>query len=140
MRLRGFISVLATALFTFLFPCASLAGHHPTPPHPPAPVTPSVNVKSYGAMGDGTTDDTGSIQNAANAAAAMGQALFFPPGTYLHNSTVTFNGIVVNGSGGACVLQAGDPSNTAVILTGPNVALRNFVISSQRFGLGRIGQ
>jgi hypothetical protein len=81
-------------------------------------------------MGDGTTDDTGSIQNAANAAAAMGQALFFPPGTYLHNSTVTFNGIVVNGSGGACVLQAGDPSNTAVILTGPNVALRNFVISS----------
>src|SRR5262249_4445402 len=129
MRLRGIIGVLATALLTVFFPVASIAGHHPTPT-PPAPAPPSVNVRSYGATGDGTTDDTASIQNAANAAQALGQPLFFPPGTYLHNSTLTFNGIVVNGTGGACVLQAGDADNTAVILTGPNVSLRNFVVSS----------
>lgn len=128
MRLRSIIGAVAV-LLTASFPVASIAGHHPTPPAP-APVIPQVNVRSFGATGDGTTDDTTSIQNAANAAAAMGQPLFFPPGTYLHNSTVTFSGIVVNGSGGACVLQAGDPDNTAVILTGANVSLRNFVVSS----------
>lgn len=40
-----------------------------------------VNVKSYGAKGDGVTDDTAAIQQAAQA--AIGKYLFFPAGTYL---------------------------------------------------------
>lgn len=130
MRLRSFISLVATALvITACFPVASVARQRFTPA-PPVAATPQVNVQNYGATGNGTTDDTTAIQNAANAAAALGQPLFFPPGTYLHNGIITFAGIVVNGSGGACVLQAGDPDNTAVVLTGANVSLRNFLISS----------
>lgn len=41
----------------------------------------AVNVKDYGAAGDGTTDDTTAITNAINASA--GQSTFFPEGTYL---------------------------------------------------------
>ncbi len=37
------------------------------------------NVKSFGALGDGTTDDTTAIQNAINA----GGVTFFPAGTYI---------------------------------------------------------
>jgi hypothetical protein len=40
---------------------------------------PFVNVKSYGAVGDGVTDDTAAI----NAALAAANEIYFPPGTYM---------------------------------------------------------
>lgn len=40
-----------------------------------------VNVKNYGATGNGVTDDTLSIQNAL-AAGGVGSVVYFPPGTY----------------------------------------------------------
>jgi hypothetical protein len=40
----------------------------------------TVNVQTYGAMGNGTTDDTAAIQQAANA--ASGKTLYFPSGVY----------------------------------------------------------
>ncbi|MGE5631380.1 MAG: glycosyl hydrolase family 28-related protein [Caulobacteraceae bacterium] len=42
-----------------------------------------ISVKTYGAVGDGITDDTLAVQNAINAAVANGnKTLFFPHGTY----------------------------------------------------------
>src|ERR1700674_5137178 len=41
-----------------------------------------INVKSYGAIGDGSNDDRVAVQNAANVAIATGQPLYFPKGTY----------------------------------------------------------
>jgi hypothetical protein len=42
----------------------------------------TVNVKSYGAKGDGTTDDTAAVTAAFNAVQTTGGMLFFPPGRY----------------------------------------------------------
>ena len=42
----------------------------------------TLNVRTYGAVGDGTTDDTASIQAAINASTA-GAIVWFPAGTYL---------------------------------------------------------
>lgn len=47
-----------------------------------------LDVKYFGAKGDGTTDDTTAIQNALNAMSA-GSSLFFPPGTYKVSSDLT---------------------------------------------------
>lgn len=49
------------------------------------------NVKSYGAVGDGTTNDTSAIQSAIAAAgtASNGSIVYFPAGTYYVTSTLT---------------------------------------------------
>jgi len=41
-----------------------------------------VSVIDFGAVGDGSTDDTVSIQSGIDAAASSGKSLFFPGGTY----------------------------------------------------------
>jgi hypothetical protein len=57
------------------------------------------NVKEYGAMGDGTTDDTAAIVNTINAAIAAGVAngsnyaeVYFPPAVYLIAGNPTTGG------------------------------------------------
>lgn len=59
------------------------------------------NVKDYGAVGDGTTDDTATVQEAMDAlGVAGGGTLFFPPGEYyLHNQVNLVSNIVITGSG-----------------------------------------
>ncbi|WP_172657216.1 glycoside hydrolase family 55 protein [Myxosarcina sp. GI1] len=47
-----------------------------------------LNVKNFGAEGDGTTDDTIAIQKALNATTRNFQTVFFPKGTYLVNNTI----------------------------------------------------
>ncbi len=48
-----------------------------------------VDVKEYGATGNGTTDDTTAIQNAINSISTAGGTVLFPIGTYLISSTLT---------------------------------------------------
>lgn len=48
-----------------------------------------LNVKDYGAAGNGTTDDTGAINSALSAAtSADGGVVYFPAGTYLISSAL----------------------------------------------------
>ena len=56
-----------------------------------------INVRDYGAKGDGTTDDTAALISAANALES-GQELFFPKGTYLisHNGFSDFSSVYGN--------------------------------------------
>lgn len=48
------------------------------------PDTGVLNIKAFGAVGDGVTDDTVAIQNALNESRS-GLAVLFPSGTYLHS-------------------------------------------------------
>lgn len=61
----------------------------------------SANVKAYGAVGDGVTDDTAAVM-AAVAAMTSNSALYFPGGTYLVNDTIDLtekNGVSLLGDG-----------------------------------------
>ena len=51
-----------------------------------------VNVKDYGAVGDGSTDDTTAMQAAITAVATTGQGLYIPVGTYKITSVLTSAG------------------------------------------------
>lgn len=60
------------------------------------------NVKNYGATGDGTTDDTSSINDAIDALVAAGSGvLYFPAGTYKTTAALTTLSVpcVVRGDG-----------------------------------------
>jgi len=58
----------------------------------------AINVKAYGALGNGVTDDTAACQAALNAAA--GKSLYFPPGVYLLTEALTLAaGVTIYGAG-----------------------------------------
>jgi hypothetical protein len=60
------------------------------------------NVKDFGAVGDGVTDDTAAIQAAQNAiTSAIGGVLYFPPGRYKTSGPIVINrhGVIVQGCG-----------------------------------------
>jgi len=62
------------------------------------------DVRDYGAVIDGTTDDSDAIQDAATAAAVVNGAVFFPPGQYRITKTITFtSGVSVFGPGAEIV-------------------------------------
>jgi|GEM_PF-3647414 len=68
-----------------------------------AQFTGQVNVKCFGARGDGVTDDTGAIVASINAVPAKGGTVFFPPGMYLTTGTpITDKKVTLEGSGGSC--------------------------------------
>lgn len=81
-----------------------------------------ISVKTYGASGDGTTDDTTAIQNAINAAMANGGAtIYFPAGTYVITSALTIstsnnnNNIVLMGATGGTSFSKGTISAPTII-------------------------
>jgi hypothetical protein len=64
---------------------------------------PVINARSYGATGNGVTDDTTAIQAAVNAIPSTGGQVFLPGGKYLISSTITLPPINSNLRGGAFV-------------------------------------
>lgn len=92
-----------------------------------------VNVKDFGAVGDGVADDSTAVQNAINAANTAGGGLvFFPEGTYeLNDSVLTmYSNITLQGEGHSSIIQ-GWLSITASGLS--SVTWRNVRIKGYRF-------
>ena len=80
------------------------------------------NVRDYGAVGDGVTDDRASIQSALDACrTAGGGTVFLPTGTYLISSTQTHP---ITGGGQAVGLIIG--SNTRLVGNGPSASTIKF--------------
>jgi len=99
----------------------------------PAPQTtiPSTtcSITSFGAVGDGVTDNATAIQNAFNYAAANNCAALIPAGTFAYSGTLTANGIAVTGTGAASILKALDTQNEAVTLTGSGGSITNLQLN-----------
>lgn len=91
-----------------------------------------INVKDYGATGDGSTDDTSAI-NSAIAALTNNSTLYFPPGTYKNNGLSGFSSLtnlVVTGDGATLLQSAtGGGGNTFVV----NTSCSNVRIEGLRF-------
>jgi hypothetical protein len=57
-------------------------------------VLPSVSVKAFGALGNGTHEDTSAIQSAIDSAQS-GETVYVPPGRYLTGAIVLKNGVTL---------------------------------------------
>jgi polygalacturonase len=86
-----------------------------------------VNVKAYGALGDGTTDDTTAIRAAITAMVA-GSRLYFPPGKYPISGTIALKGDAFYDMNGAVFYKT-----TADDYWFSLTAISNAVISGGRF-------
>lgn len=103
------------------------------------PVAPFVNAHLYGVKGDGTTNDTSAINTAITAvAAAGGGVLFFPPGTYMINTTINLAAsVILQGAGKTATtikLLSGTAANTQMV-TGSSIArcgLRDLTLDGNR--------
>ncbi len=71
-----------------------------------------VSVKDYGAIGDGITDDTVSIQAALNSGAG---GVYIPSGTYLVSTLSARANTVIYGDGNASQLLASGTGNILVV-------------------------
>jgi parallel beta-helix repeat protein len=81
------------------------------------------NVKSYGATGDGTTDDGAAIMAANTAATATKGVVFFPPGTYRVSAFALrpAAGTTWAGSGEASIIKLKNAGNGNLIEVMPGI-------------------
>lgn len=111
----GILGVAAVAILMTLAPSRASA----TPP------TQDLNVKTdCGAAGNGTTNDTTSIQSCISTAASSGQGIYFPPGTYLITAALTISSgnmlLYGTNSGGTRIVQSTSSANVFTIANAGN--------------------
>jgi polygalacturonase len=83
------------------------------------------NVKTYGAVGNGSTDDTAAIRSAITVASATGGIVFFPPGVFVLPSRLickSLNNVSFQGSGKSItILKSATPLGILARNGGPTM-------------------
>ncbi|WPJ72062.1 tail spike protein [Salmonella phage CRW-SP2] len=101
----------------------------------------TLSIKDFGALGDGTTDDTAAIQAALDAVAVLGKKLYAPAGVYrvgaLTYQPTTQTPLVLIGDGVTnTIFRKIGSSTSAMLLVGKNPStffIKNCVISGITF-------
>jgi hypothetical protein len=89
----------------------------------------TLDITTFGAVGNGTTDCRAAINNCFASAAAGGHDVFIPNGTFKHNGTLTFNGSGrIFGNGDTSILKAGTSGQEALFLTANGVRIENLML------------
>ncbi len=101
----------------------------PAPPGAPAAPHNAVDVRHFGARGDGHSDDTAALRLAL-AALTPGQWLVFAPGTYLHDArlVVATPGVTLYGYG--ATLQATNAADQALLIQASGVRVLGFTMTA----------
>lgn len=90
--------------------------------------TPVIDVRRYGAKGDGTTNDSAAIQAALDAAGTPQKTIYFPPGNYLLGTTGVVAHSSVQMAPSATLLYTG----TGTCFTLDSTHRVNVVVNAQR--------
>jgi hypothetical protein len=94
------------------------------------------NVKDYGAVGDGSTNDAAEIDAAfADAVGDGGGVVYFPRGTYLYQGTGTHQGLVNNPTGTVPIVIQGDGPRVSGIVV-DSISNAEFIKLSSQSSMG----
>ena len=93
-------------------------------------IAPTCSIGSFGAVGDGKTDNAAAIQATFNSAATSHCIALIPAGNYAYSGTLNAAGIAVAGTGSASVLMPLSLTNEALILGGSGGSIFNLVMVS----------
>lgn len=96
----------------------------------------NVTHERFGALGDGSTDDTAAIQAAIDAASAVGGTVSIPPGTYMVEGLVPKSNVVIQGAGTSL---GGSLGSTLKLNASASTDLFNTSTFFRDFGLYDIG-
>ncbi|WP_226672057.1 glycosyl hydrolase family 28-related protein [Rossellomorea aquimaris] len=88
-----------------------------------------INVKAYGAVGDGKTDDTTAIKKALYY--GKNRTVFFPEGTYLVTDTVTVK-MNTEVYGDDAIIKGDRPGDTMFRIYGENIHVHDLTIDGGR--------
>jgi hypothetical protein len=89
----------------------------------------SVNITSYGAIGDGVTDNTAAILSAIAAAQSRGAAVFVPRGTFAYSTVLTLTGVKMFGIGPQSILYALNSANESIFMYGNGPQVRQLQLT-----------
>ncbi len=89
-----------------------------------------LNVRDFGARGDGRTDDTSAIMAAvAEARDSAEPVVYFPAGTYRYSRHIDLDSVHVEGAGtSATIFEATNNAKSAWVLIGDAPGIRNVTI------------
>ncbi|HEC03672.1 MAG TPA: hypothetical protein ENI81_09070, partial [Phycisphaerales bacterium] len=99
---------------------------------------PYYDVKAYGAVGDGVTDDATAIQAAIDAVeAAGGGIVYFPQGTYIIDAVLTIDSdnVTLRGVGNTAILKCKDSTSINLILiNASNITVEKLAFDGNQSG------
>lgn len=112
------------------------------------------NVKNWGAVGDGVTNDAAAITSAIAAAATLGGVVVFPPGTYAVGSQIVvsdnvhlhgagfseIDGTAAADRGATCILRTFTGSSATVLVSGDDCGLDKIDFDNASTGTGECVQ
>ena len=93
-------------------------------------LAPTCSITSFGAVGDGVTDNVTAIQNTFNYAATNHCIALIPAGTFAYSGNITATGIAVAGTGAASILAPLSVTNESLTVTGSGGSVSNLVMVS----------
>jgi hypothetical protein len=92
------------------------------------------SVTSYGAVGDGVTDDTDAIElTISTATSAGGGIIFFPRGTYYIATTITIPTNIIIDFNNSTIYMLNDAEDDAIKINGSNIILKNLILEEKNY-------
>jgi hypothetical protein len=85
---------------------------------------PIIDVRRFGARGDGQHDDTTSIQAAIDSVSAVGETLYFPPGKYTYRKLLISNKTKLTITGQRASLIEISDGGGAALIASPGASIR----------------
>lgn len=100
----------------------------PSPPAAPA----ALNITDFGAVCNGSFNNSTAIANTVSAAKSRGLAVFVPAGVCAYGNVIRLDGVKLLGTGDASVLHALNPSRESIFVSGNGAGVSRIRLTGAR--------